>query len=91
MIIGYLDEYRGYFGSIEYEPEDKLHYGSLLNIDDFVSYHADNIIDLEKQFHNAVDDYIEFCKEVGKELPWIHASIGEMRWENVQSMFWMYE
>ena len=77
MIIGYLDEYRGYIGSIEYEPEDRLHYGLLLNINDFVSYHADNIIDLEKQFHNAVDDYIEFCKEVGKELPWIHASIGE--------------
>ena len=69
MRIGQFVEYKGYIGSIEYEPEDILHYGSLLNINDFVSYHADNIIDLEKQFHNAVDDYIEFCKEVGKELP----------------------
>ena len=68
MRVGQFVEYKGYIGSIEYEPEDRLNYGSLLNINDFVSYHADNIIDLEKQFHNAVDDYIEFKKEIGKDL-----------------------
>ena len=67
MRIGQFVEYKGYIGSIEYKSEDKLHYGSLLNIDDFVNYHAANVIDLEKQFHNAVDDYIEFKKEIGKQ------------------------
>ena len=67
MRIGQFVEYKGYIGSIEYDPEDKLHYGSLLNTDDFVNYHADNVIDLEKQFHNAVDDYIAIKKEVGKQ------------------------
>lgn len=66
MRIGQFVEYKGYVGTIEYSPEDKLHYGSLL-IGDFVSYHANNLIDLEKQYHNAVDDYIEFKKEIGKE------------------------
>ena len=64
MSIGQFVEYKGYIGSIEYEPEDKLHYGSLLNIDDFVNYHADNIIDLEKQFHNAFYEYITFVKKL---------------------------
>lgn len=68
MKIGKFVEYKGYIGSIEYDPEEKLQYGSLLNIDDFVNYHADNIIDLAKQFHKAVDEYITFCKKVGKEL-----------------------
>ena len=45
MRVGQFVEYKGYIGSIEYEPEDRLHYGSLLNINDFVSYHADNIIE----------------------------------------------
>ena len=49
-----------------YDEEDELHYGKLLDIDDFVNYHADNLIDLEKQYHNAVDDYIEFKKEISK-------------------------
>ena len=66
MKIGQFVEYKGYIGSIEYEPKTKLHYGSLLNIDDFVNYQANNIIDLEKQYHDAVNDYIAFKKEVGK-------------------------
>lgn len=67
MQIGRFKEYKGYVGSIEYSVEDSIHYGKLLNIKDLVNYEADNIIDLEKQFHEAVDDYIEFKKEVGKE------------------------
>lgn len=68
MRIGQFVEYKGYVGSIEYEPEDNPHYyGSLLNIDDFVNYQADNIIDLEMEYYNTVDDYIEFKKKVGKE------------------------
>lgn len=39
MKIGQFVEYKGYVGTIEYSPEDRLHYGSLL-IDDFVNYHA---------------------------------------------------
>lgn len=66
MKIGQFVEYKGYVGSIEYDSEDKLYYGSLL-IEDFVNYHAYNLIDLEKVFHNAVDDYIEFKKEIGKQ------------------------
>lgn len=66
MRIGQFVEYKGYIGSIEYDPEDKVHYGTLLNIRDLVNYHADNIIDLEKHYHEAVDDYIEFKKAIGK-------------------------
>lgn len=67
MKIGQFVEYRGYIGSIEYDQEDKLYYGKLLNTRDFVNYHADNIMSLERHYHEAVDDYIEFKKEVGKE------------------------
>lgn len=68
MIVGQFIEYKGYVGSIEYNPGDKkTHYGSLLNTDDFVNYCADNILELEKEYHSAVDDYIEFKKEIGKQ------------------------
>lgn len=30
-------------------------------------FECENIKDIEKEFHEAVDDYLEFCKEVGKE------------------------
>ena len=36
---------------------------------DLVLYRIEcaDIQNVEKEFHEAVDDYLEFCKEVGKE------------------------
>ena len=67
MSIGQFIEYKGYVGSIEYDPEDSLYYGKLLYIRDLVNYHADNIVDLEKCYRDTVDDYICFKKEIKKE------------------------
>jgi len=66
MRIGQFLEYKGFIGSIELDFKDKIHFGQILNIDDLVSYHADNIIDLHEQFHLAVDNYIEFRNKVKK-------------------------
>lgn len=67
MRIGQFLEYKGFVGSIEFNAKDKIYYGELLNIKDLVSYHAENIIDLEEHYHLVVDDYIEIKKETGKE------------------------
>ena len=32
-----------------------------------VNFQSDSLESIEKEFHNAVDDYLKFCKEVGKE------------------------
>ena len=69
MEIGQFKEYRGYIGSIEYDPEDKTHYGRLLNIRDLVDYYADNLVDLCKEFHVAVDNYIKFNEDLQPEKP----------------------
>ena len=64
MRIGQFTEYRGYIGSIEYDPEDKIHYGQLLNIDDSVNYHGKTGEELYKHYCKAVDDYIEFKEKL---------------------------
>lgn len=66
MRIGQFIEYKDYIGSIEYDPEDKIYYGKLLHIDDLINYHADTIIELDKHYHEAVDDYIEFKKQIAR-------------------------
>ena len=51
-----------------YQGEDIiLKNGVNLNTKDLISYHADNIIDLEKHYREAVDDYIELKKSLRKE------------------------
>lgn len=38
----------------------------IADIDDLITFEAGTLDELEKQFQLAVDDYIEFCREVGR-------------------------
>ena len=52
-------EYKGYRTKIEFDREDNIFYGEIEGIHDFSK--------IEKEFHDAVDDYLEFCREIEKE------------------------
>ena len=60
-------EYKGYIGSIEYSSEDKCFFGKVEMINDLVTFEANNADELETNFHNAVDEYIETCKKLGRD------------------------
>ena len=60
-------EYKGYHTKIEFDSEDFILRGKIEGINDLVNFECDSIQDIEKEFREAVDDYLEFCKEVGKE------------------------
>jgi len=59
-------EYKGYLGTVNYSAVDKVFYGKLEGIDDLVNFEADNVKELERGFKEAVNDYINTCKEIGK-------------------------
>lgn len=59
-------EYKGYYAKIEFNADDKILYGKIEGVDDLITFESDNASKIEEEFHNAVDDYIEFCEEVGK-------------------------
>jgi predicted HicB family RNase H-like nuclease len=60
-------EYKGYHTKVEFDVEDCLLRGKIEGIGDLVNFECENACDVETEFHNAVDDYLEFCQEVGKE------------------------
>ena len=60
-------EYRSYFGSVHYNDDDKVFYGKLEFIRALVSYEGTDVVSLRSAFEEAVDDYLEFCKETGKQ------------------------
>ena len=62
-----LLHYKGYSAKPEYSVEDKLFYGKILGIDDLVDFHSENAGSIETEFQKAVDDYLAFCAEIGKE------------------------
>ncbi|RUW81560.1 MAG: toxin-antitoxin system HicB family antitoxin [Mesorhizobium sp.] len=59
--------YNGYAARIEFDAEDEIFTGRIAGIRDVVGFHADTVAGLKAAFHEAVDDYVETCKKVGKE------------------------
>lgn len=59
--------YKGYTAQPEYSTDDRIFYGTILGISDVVDFQSENAGELEKEFHKAVDSYLDFCKEIGKE------------------------
>ena len=62
-----LLKYKNYLGSIEYNLKDKVLFGKILFIDDLISYEGETLNELENNFKEAVDDYLQTCAELGKK------------------------
>lgn len=59
-------EYKGYHTKIEFDSEEFVLRGKIEGINDFVDFESNDLSTIEKEFHEAVDDYLEFCKEIGQ-------------------------
>jgi predicted HicB family RNase H-like nuclease len=60
-------EYKGYLGSVNYNDEDEIFYGKVEYIRGLLSYEGHDVESLRAGFHEAVDDYLELCRERGIE------------------------
>lgn len=60
-------QYKGYLSKIEFDTEDLVLRGKIEGINDLITFETNDILRVEEEFKNAVEDYLEFCKEVGKE------------------------
>ena len=62
-----LLNYKGYVGTIEPDLENNVLFGKLAYIRDLVTYAAETLPELEKEFRQSVDLYLQDCAELGKE------------------------
>ena len=60
--------YKGYSTVIEFDSESKVLYGKIEGIDDLVTFESDSAKEIDKEFHEAVDDWLEFRKEINNEV-----------------------
>lgn len=60
-------EYKGYHTIVRYNAETGVLRGVIEGINDFVDFQTDDLNEVKNEFYRAVDDYLEFCAEVGKE------------------------
>ncbi|MCD7897400.1 MAG: type II toxin-antitoxin system HicB family antitoxin [Planctomycetaceae bacterium] len=58
--------YRGYTATVEYDDADGILFGRVMGIRDIIDFEGDSVVDLEEDFHVAIDSYIQACEEIGK-------------------------
>jgi predicted HicB family RNase H-like nuclease len=59
--------YKGYVGSIEIDLESGLLHGRVLDIRDVVTFQGTTVAEARQEFEHSVDDYLDFCAELGQE------------------------
>jgi predicted HicB family RNase H-like nuclease len=60
-------EHKGYTATVEFSAADEVFFGRIAGIRDVVTFEADTVVKLKKAFKEAVEDYLDTCKRMGKE------------------------
>ena len=60
-------EYKGYVGIFELDPEIDSFHGTVINTNDVITFYGSSIAELREEMRNSVDEYLEFCREKGRE------------------------
>ncbi|MHB8963569.1 MAG: type II toxin-antitoxin system HicB family antitoxin [Saccharofermentanales bacterium] len=69
--MNHLLEYQGFHAKIEFNADDGMLFGTILGIDDCITFEGESTDEIRTAFHEAVEDYVEMCNKVGK-IPMKH-------------------
>lgn len=58
--------YNGFIGTVHFSGEDNVFFGKIEGINDLVTFEADSVAVLREAFEEACEDYMQICKDAGK-------------------------
>ena len=56
-------EYKGYIAKVEFDDEDDVFHGEIINLRDVVTFQGQAVDELRQAFQESVEDYLAFCAE----------------------------
>ena len=59
--------YKGYTGKVSFDGHFEIFHGEVCGLRDVVTFQGHTAKQIKKAFRDSVDDYLEFCEELGKE------------------------
>jgi predicted HicB family RNase H-like nuclease len=59
--------YKGYQAVVEFDADDRLFFGRVINTRDVIAFDGESVDELEQSFHAAIDEYLDDCAAVGKD------------------------
>ena len=57
--------YKGYIATVEYDEHSRIFAGEVLNTRAVITFQGSTVDEIEQEFHNSVDDYLDWCREDG--------------------------
>ncbi len=60
-------KYKGYTGYVVYDDEAHLFHGEVAAIKAVITFQGTTVTEIENAFKDSIDDYLDWCKERGKE------------------------
>lgn len=51
-------KYKEYIGSVQFDDEEKLYYGKVLNTKGLISYEGNTYDELVDDFHEVIEEYL---------------------------------
>ena len=91
--------YKNYTGTVEFSREDRCLFGKVIGLKSLLSYEGNSIQELEEDFQNVIDEYLQDCAErnVSPEQPYkgsfnirispeLHRAIAIYAFENGKSL-----
>ena len=60
-------QYKDYYATAHFSAEDEVFYGKIIGINDLVSFEGTTVKELKMAFEEAVEDYLDTCREVKKQ------------------------
>ena len=58
-------EYKGYYGTVEYSPEDALLFGKVQGVNASITYEGESLAELRQDFEDGLNHYLAYCQENG--------------------------
>jgi predicted HicB family RNase H-like nuclease len=57
--------HKGYTARIEFDERDNIFVGRVLGLRSIISFHGETVADLRHDFEEAIEDFLNDCKEQG--------------------------
>ena len=58
---------QNYTATIRYSSDDEVFFGTVIGINDLVSFEGTSVTELKEAFKDAIDDYLETCKSMNRQ------------------------
>lgn len=58
-------KYNDFIGTVAFSEEDGVFFGKIEGIEGLVNFEGESVDELVNSFHEAVDDYLVYCRENG--------------------------